>query len=43
MLSWAGPLCLDAAKDVEHVHPVTGQVVGAYKIETMIYKLVPTY
>ena len=25
------PFCLDAAKDIEHVHPVTGQVVGVYK------------
>ena len=25
------PLCINATKDVEHVHPVTGQVVGVYK------------
>ena len=24
------PLCINATKDVEHVHPVTGQVVGVY-------------
>ena len=24
-------LCVDALKDVEHVHPETGQVVGVYK------------
>jgi hypothetical protein len=25
------PFCIPALKDVEHIHPVTGQVVGVYE------------